>query len=72
MNEDEEIFKLRGEWEKVIDIGEPVAEFVDAIEMLAMEINEHFGLDVFMWPDRCWGEITRAGRSDLFDKPFPD
>ena len=40
-------------------------EFVDAIEMRAMEINDHFGLDAFMWPDRCWGEITRAGRKSL-------
>lgn len=40
-------------------------QFVDAIEMRAMEINEHFGLDAFMWPDRSWGEITHAGRQSL-------
>jgi hypothetical protein len=40
-------------------------EFVDAIEMRAMEINDYFGLDAFTWPDRCWGEITHAGRKSL-------
>jgi hypothetical protein len=40
-------------------------EFVDAIRLRAMEINDYFGLDAFTWPDRCWGEITHAGRKSL-------
>jgi len=65
MNEGEQIVELRGHWESLLEIGEIVAEFVDAIEMRAMEINEFFGLDALMWPDRCWGKITHAGRKSL-------
>lgn len=30
-------------------------EFIVALELRAMEINEYFGLDAFMWPDRGRG-----------------
>jgi hypothetical protein len=41
------------------------ADFVQALDTRAMDINFHFALDAFKWPDRCWGKITHAGRKSL-------